>query len=739
MVLGFLISPGVSWRGTPVLAQEAAGVLDLVGELDADQTGVREPRGLAYAAERGTFLTLDGGQWQPAAAALELLELTRSAARRGGVRVTAALADPVNLAFDDQSQRLLILNGGELLAVETGSAGQLDPAALSRYRLAGVGLVDPQGLAVDPASGDVLILDSRQASLVRLSGALEQPVVSVIDLQSAGIRAPRALAVDPSSGHVHVAVLAEQKLYELSLAGAVLAWRDLSAFAVRDIQGMVFAPSGDQTDDPAEMSLYLADGGRIMEFSFIAPATLPPGTPLLPASLVRIVDTSNAAWNPSSPDPAGVDYWPLANRLVIADSEVDEMRQYFAGKNIFLSTTAGSLTGTCTTTAFTGEPTGVAVNPANNHIFISSDYQDLVFEITLGPDGTYCTADDTVTQTSMSVYRVTDAEDVAYGNNTLFISGGADAEVYVIPLGPNGILGGGDDGAMSHFDTSRWGFSDLEGIGYNPEAGTLFIVSTRRTDNYLGEVTTSGTLLRAYDLSFMDDIGNIRSDVTYAPGSQNAGVRNIYIASRGVDNDSNRNENDGRVWEISIRNDPTFADVPTSHWAWSWIERVYRAGITGGCGGGNYCPENPVTRAEMAVFLERGMRGSAYTPPPALGDIFGDVSANYWAAGWVEQLAADGITDGCGGGNYCPGNPVTRAQMALFLLRAKHGGRYTPPGVGAGTGFADVPASHWAAAWIKQLAAERISDGCGGGNYCPENPVTRAQMAVFLVRTFNLP
>jgi hypothetical protein len=77
--------------------------------------------------------------------------------------------------------------------------------------------------------------------------------------------------------------------------------------------------------------------------------------------------------------------------------------------------------------------------------------------------------------------------------------------------------------------------------------------------------------------------------------------------------------------------------------------------------------------------------------------------------------------------------------MAIFLLRAKHGASYTPPSLESGTGFADVPTSHWAAAWIKQLAAEGITGGCGDGNYCPEATVTRAQMAVFLVKTFDLP
>jgi hypothetical protein len=77
--------------------------------------------------------------------------------------------------------------------------------------------------------------------------------------------------------------------------------------------------------------------------------------------------------------------------------------------------------------------------------------------------------------------------------------------------------------------------------------------------------------------------------------------------------------------------------------------------------------------------------------------------------------------------------------MAVFLLKAKYGSGYAPPGVGGSTGFSDVLPTHWAAAWIKQLAAEGITGGCGTGTYCPDSSVTRAQMAVFLVRTFNLP
>jgi hypothetical protein len=139
----------------------------------------------------------------------------------------------------------------------------------------------------------------------------------------------------------------------------------------------------------------------------------------------------------------------------------------------------------------------------------------------------------------------------------------------------------------------------------------------------------------------------------------------------------------------------------------------------------------------MAVFLLKGKHDASYAPPPATGSVFSDVPSGAFAAAWIEQLAAEGITSGCGGGKYCPANPVTRAQMAVFLLKAKHGSSYIPP---AATGvFADVPVSNPFAPWIEQLAEEGITAGCGAGNYCPGNPVTRGQMAVFLVNTFGLP
>lgn len=184
---------------------------------------------------------------------------------------------------------------------------------------------------------------------------------------------------------------------------------------------------------------------------------------------------------------------------------------------------------------------------------------------------------------------------------------------------------------------------------------------------------------------------------------------------------------------------PSFEDVPESHWAYAWIETLYSLGITTGCSTSplQYCPEDAVSRAQMAIFLERSMHGVDFVPPEATGEVFSDVPSDAFAADWIEALFADGVTTGCGNGNYCPHDFVTRAEMAIFLLRAKYGPDYEPAPIETDTGFLDVAKGDFAANWIKQLADEGITTGCDGGNYCPDDSVTRAAMAVFLIRTFK--
>jgi hypothetical protein len=180
-----------------------------------------------------------------------------------------------------------------------------------------------------------------------------------------------------------------------------------------------------------------------------------------------------------------------------------------------------------------------------------------------------------------------------------------------------------------------------------------------------------------------------------------------------------------------------FLDVPTGHQFHSFVTTLVSNAITAGVGGGNYGVTQATLRQQMAVFLLKAKLGLCYTPPPCAGT-FSDVPCTLVFAPWIEDLAARGITGGCGGGNYCPANPVRRDQMAVFLLKTKYGSSYVPPPCDGD--FDDVPCTPGVgfADWIEQLAAEQITGGCGGPNYCPGNNNTRGQMAVFIVKTFGL-
>jgi hypothetical protein len=250
--------------------------------------------------------------------------------------------------------------------------------------------------------------------------------------------------------------------------------------------------------------------------------------------------------------------------------------------------------------------------------------------------------------------------------------------------------------------------------------------------------------------------GSFRTVMSYADPCPSGCTRRAYFSNPNVsyngqptgianqrDNARSINNTDSVVANFRQAADaPTFADVPVTHWAWPFIEAIYDAGITSGCATDprRYCPDGLVSRDQMAVFLEIAKRGNAFVPPPALG-IFSDVSLVSPYAPWIEQLYDDGVTGGCATVplRYCPTGIVTRGQMAVFLLAAKHGQGYTPP---PATGiFSDVAVTSPFAPWIEQLYDEGVTGGCGTNplRYCPGTNVTRAQMAVFLAGAFSLP
>ncbi len=189
------------------------------------------------------------------------------------------------------------------------------------------------------------------------------------------------------------------------------------------------------------------------------------------------------------------------------------------------------------------------------------------------------------------------------------------------------------------------------------------------------------------------------------------------------------------TWTLHIGS--SFVDVATSDGFYPFIENLFHHGVTAGCDVNQYCPSRSIRRDQMAVFLLRSKYGQGYAPPPC-GGAFADVSCPGPFTDWVEQVYAEGIIAGCGGGNYCPNEPVERRDMAPWLLKAQNGSEYVPP---AATGlFADVPVDDADAPWIEELYRRQITAGCNASPllYCPDRPNTRGQMAVFVVKTWGL-
>ena len=543
-----------------VNSQPQEGYSVMLRGIETADLGVARPVGLAYSPSSGTFLAL--GASDSAAAQIAAFDPFENPA--GTNQSLARLNDPLNTAYLAGAESLLAVNeGGDWLSARVGPDGLLPDQAAARVYAAPLRLVNPQGVAVDEAGGRLFVLDAAGPSLLVVKADLSnlfgdllagRAVVTRTKVSAARGASLRGLAYHPGRDTLFIGDAGGSTLYEMSTDGRLLLTYDISEMGLAEPQAMTFAPSADATDDPAVMNLYVADSGgpagQVAEISFVAP---PPREVInqVAVSLVNVIDTSKAAWSPSAPDPAGIAYRPAVGRLLISDSEVEEAHPDFQGYNVFQSTTGGALdqSGLCSTQTFSNEPTGAAVNPSNGHIFFSDDNNNRIYEINL-VDGIYCNGNDTVAQLNTLTFNSDDPEGVAYGNNRLFISDGVNMEVYIVNLGADGVIGGNNDSLESNFDTQSVGLRDPEGIEYNPDTGTLFSISTVGSDRFLLELSTTGAIINDYDLGFLGSIP--RSGLALAPGSVNPGDKNIYLASRGVDNGTDPNENDGKVYELFV-------------------------------------------------------------------------------------------------------------------------------------------------------------------------------------------
>ncbi len=562
---------------TTALAQSGSGYFFDIRSIYTGPLGITNPAGVAFASPSNNLVILEtpkAGQTKTALVLVPYREETAAATR------TVAVADPLNLALSGRSKEFWLMERGTaaLSAWPAQNDGTLGAQASKRFDVRAFGIQNPQGMTFDQKTGRLYILDAAGRRIIRIApdaqGNLNPAAAGAmtrIELRNIAAGQLRGIAFNPTNGHLYVMDPNGPKLYELTEAGALVATRNLAELKIASSQGMVFGPSVDQTDNPSIQNLYVADagrgnvGGRIVELSLTQPRVV---APLVASAVPTLIQTINTwQWSPPSPDPAGIVYWPAAEHLLMTDSEVDEIPQLFTGKNLFELNLDGTLAKTYNLTAFTNEPTGIAINANNGHWYIVEDQGigHAVFEINLGGDDKFGTADDTVTRLfNTRDFGIADSEDIAWGANKLFIADGKNTEVWIIDRGANGRFDGpppnGDDTA-THFDTSVLGLRDTEGIAYDPVTGHLW-VSSRKSP--LIEVTTSGTLVRSFDISFLNSLDP--DGVTLAPGSNNPAETHIWIADRMVDNNQDPNENDGRIYELAVNGltQPTPTNTPTN-------------------------------------------------------------------------------------------------------------------------------------------------------------------------------
>jgi hypothetical protein len=212
---------------------------------------------------------------------------------------------------------------------------------------------------------------------------------------------------------------------------------------------------------------------------------------------------------------------------------------------------------------------------------------------------------------------------------------------------------------------------------------------------------------------------------------------------------------------VNVRNQ-TFEDVPPDNPAFDAIEAIAARGITSGClptqGSADlplFCPYASATKAQVAVFICKAA-GKTWLDRPT--PTFADVPRTHWAYGYIERFCDAASWGGTapgtpcaifGGKKFCPTASVSRQEIAAMLCRATG----KAPLDRAAPTFADVPNTNPYRGWIERLADPAswpggiaVTNGCACPStypqpakcYCPKSPLTRAQLAVFLVRAFGI-
>lgn len=186
------------------------------------------------------------------------------------------------------------------------------------------------------------------------------------------------------------------------------------------------------------------------------------------------------------------------------------------------------------------------------------------------------------------------------------------------------------------------------------------------------------------------------------------------------------------VYTPGTPQDVSFTDVPSSHWANSYVEKLASAGYINGTGDGLFSPSNNMTRADFVTILGRiaGVSADDFS-----GSSFSDVSASMYYAPYVEWASQNGIVSGVGGGNFAPASNLTRSQMAAIICRYADFAGITLSVSGDSTPFADDSSiESWARTAVYTARGAGIINGRDNNIFDPQGNASRAEVCAVICR-----
>lgn len=518
--------------------------LQEIRSIPTAEMGIPRPTSLAFSTRGRTLLV---GQKRRGRTVVRRLSLLEKRLGRLSFRTSES-----TMGFDPFRRSITVVGRHGIVLMPSGRV-------VKRLRLR-----EPRGVTVDARRKTWFVLDGRAKSILRIPARGHARSFSLAPLGPVPLR---GIAFNSADRLLYV--LAGNKVFGLDSRMRIRRTLTITSLHMAAPQAIVFAPSGDPTDDPKAQSLYIIDRGdsrtlgRLVETS-VAPRMT--SAPLVAGqatgTLVQMVST--AAFSPSSPDPAGIAYRAERDEFVISDSEVEEMT-IWAGKNFFTwARTGGTGLGTGSSYAYSKEPAGIGYDPNTAALYIADDDKDTIFIVNPGADGVHGTADDSRTSFSTATFGSTDPEGVEFDAATgrVWVCDGLALEIYTVDS-VDGVFGNGND-AVTSFDLAQHGMRDCEGLGQDPVRGTLLAIDPSRRN--ILELTQSGGLVTVIDLNGIPTTNRNFASVAMAPTSDpsdSPAATNYWIVDRQVDNGVDPNENDGKLYEVSTGAPPP-ADTPPS-------------------------------------------------------------------------------------------------------------------------------------------------------------------------------